>query len=169
MLTHNAVIGLGANLDDPVQKIIDARNRLLKDTAIIALECSSLYLSSPVGDNSQEDFLNCVCFIETHLTAFQLLDLLQSIENEMGRTRNPENQNAPRIIDLDLILFADQQIETQRLTVPHPRLHERRFVLEPLFELMPDRMINQTKNVSQVLTDGRQEGCFVGQALYRIG
>lgn len=130
-----ALIGMGANLDDPVQQIVDARQRLLNWPRTQHARCSSMYLSTPVGYAEQADFINCVLALQTSASAFALLDLMQSIELVLGRVRDKDNQNAPRRIDLDLLYFGDQLIRDARLEVPHPRIAERLFVLKPLAEL----------------------------------
>lgn len=130
-----AFLGLGANLGDPIQQIVDARRCLLCLSGTEALRSSSLYVSSPVGYSEQPNFINCVVALETHDDAHILLDDMQSIEKRLGRVRDASNQNAPRMIDIDLLLYGETQINDPRLIVPHPRMQERLFVLEPLHEL----------------------------------
>ncbi|MCL4160307.1 UNVERIFIED_CONTAM: hypothetical protein GTU68_061763 [Idotea baltica] len=161
-------IGIGANLADPVQQILDARRHLLADSQVHFLECSSLYLSSPVGYQDQADFINCVCQIETDHSAQALLLLTQNIESKLGRQRDLNNRNAPRLIDLDILLHGDQSIQSRALTVPHARMAERLFVLEPIFEISPDLSINGLGKVSMLLENGRASGLFEGQTLYRL-
>ena len=131
---ETAYIGLGANLGD-------ARATLQAALAAIAalpqtrlVRRSSWYRSRPV-ESSGPDYLNAVAEIETALEPLALLDALQSIEHRHGRER--PYKNAPRTLDLDMLLYADRHIETDRLVVPHPRLDERAFVLLPLLELRP--------------------------------
>ena len=129
-----AYLGLGANLGDPVQQLIDARAALYNlDTSLVG-RCSKFYRSAPVGYDAQADFVNCVVELETSATAFELLDAVQAIEISLGRQRVKGNQNAPRTIDVDILLYANDEIDTPRLTVPHPRMLERLFVLMPLSE-----------------------------------
>lgn len=130
-----AYLGLGANLGDPIQQMIDAREALLGLESTLRLRCSSFYVSSAVGYEAQPDFVNCVVEIETNSGALELLDEIQIIENSIGRVRVVGNQNAPRVIDIDLLLFGDQEIDVDRLQVPHPRMRKRLFVLKPLLEL----------------------------------
>lgn len=129
-----AYIGLGGNLGDARQAVLSAFNALdaLVHTTTIAR--SSLYGSSPV-DSSGSDYVNAVAALHTGLNAEALLDALQAIEKAAGRER--PYRNAPRTLDLDILLFADQTIATPRLTVPHPRMWERAFVLQPLAEIAP--------------------------------
>jgi 2-amino-4-hydroxy-6-hydroxymethyldihydropteridine diphosphokinase len=128
-----AYVGLGSNLDDPVRQLLQAFDELdaLPHTRVV--KRSSLFRTSPVGHAAQPDFVNAVARLETRLPAERLLDELQRIEAAHGRRR--PFPNAPRTLDLDLLLFGELQLESERLSVPHPRLHERAFVLAPLVEL----------------------------------
>ena len=129
-----AWIGLGANLGEP-QKAIQSALRLLVNksgTSITAV--SSFYRTAPVGFDDQPDFLNAVARIQTELDSGVLLERLLEIEAEIGRIRTSE-RFGPRVIDLDLLLFGDQIIDSDVLLVPHPRMQLRRFVLEPLAEI----------------------------------
>lgn len=130
-----AYLGLGGNLRDPIQQIVDARGMLRRLSGVSALRCSNFYLSSPVGYEQQADFINCVVEIETCYAPIELLDWMLSIENSLGRRRVIGNQNAARLIDIDLLLYGDQVIDNERLTVPHPRMTNRLFVIKPLLEL----------------------------------
>ena len=129
-----AYVALGANLGDPQRALHDAMDRLatLPGTTVIAR--SSLYRTAPVGTTGP-DFINAVVEIRTALTAPDLLDTLLSIETEAGRER--PWPNAPRTLDLDLLLYGGARIDSPRLTVPHPRMNERAFVLVPLSEIAP--------------------------------
>jgi 2-amino-4-hydroxy-6-hydroxymethyldihydropteridine diphosphokinase len=128
-------VGLGANLGDAVATVRAALDALdaLPQTACIAR--SSLYRSAPV-DAQGSDYINAVARLRTSLSPLALLDELQAIENRFGRER--PYRNAPRTLDLDLLLYDQQRIATPRLTLPHPRLRERAFVLVPLAEIAPD-------------------------------
>ncbi len=131
-----AYLGLGANLGDPVQQLVDARLALEVLPSSIELRCSSFYVSSPVGYEDQADFINCVVELHTSLEPLALLDVMQGIENTLGRKRLVGNQNAPRLIDIDLLLYGNRTIDDECLIVPHPRMAERLFVLKPLLELI---------------------------------
>lgn len=131
-----AYLGLGANLGDPIQQLVDARLALETLPSSVGLRCSSFYASSPVGYDDQPDFINCVIELHTNAEPLDLLDAMQNIENNLGRERFCGNQNAPRLIDIDLLLFGDRKIDDSRLIVPHPRMDERLFVLKPLLELI---------------------------------
>ncbi len=130
-----AWIGLGANLGDPAQAVRDATALLsrLPETRLQA--ASSLYASAPV-DAGGDDYVNAVVQLDTRLDAHALLSELQRIEQLFGRER--PFRNAPRTLDLDLLLYGRSRINDKRLTVPHPRMQERAFVLLPLLELVPE-------------------------------
>ena len=132
--TARAFVGLGANLGEPRRAIAGAIRAIaaLPDTCLVAV--SSLYRSAPV-DAAGPDFLNAVAQISTSLEPLALLRELQAIEQGEGRER--PYRNAPRTLDLDLLLWGDLECRTPTLTLPHPRLHLRGFVLEPLSELAP--------------------------------
>ncbi|WP_374520982.1 2-amino-4-hydroxy-6-hydroxymethyldihydropteridine diphosphokinase [Undibacterium squillarum] len=133
-----ASIGIGANLGDAVQTVQAAIAAIaaLPDTALIA--ASSLYTSAPV-DSSGDDYVNAVIQVETGFTAEALLTALQTLENQHGRER--PYRNAPRTLDLDVLLYGNQEISSTTLQVPHPRMHERAFVLLPLTEIAPETQI----------------------------
>jgi 2-amino-4-hydroxy-6-hydroxymethyldihydropteridine diphosphokinase len=129
-----AYIALGTNLGDRLATLRDAVRRLRALGRIAAV--SSLYETEPVGYREQPPFLNAVVALETTFAPQALMAALLGIERELGRTRS--FPNAPRTIDLDLLLVDDLVIDTPELTLPHPRLHERAFVLIPLAEIAPD-------------------------------
>lgn len=124
-------------MGDPIQQIIDAREALYRLSSSRNGRCSSLYLSSPVGYSQQPNFVNCVLELESTLDPHSLFVCMRDIENSLGRVRHETNQNAARLIDLDLLLFGEQAIDDEVLSVPHPRIGERLFVLKPLAELGP--------------------------------
>ena len=134
-----AYIGLGSNLAEPQSQVEGALSELesLPRSRVIAR--SSLYRSAPVGHAAQPDFINAVAALETALGARGLLRELQAIENRHARSRS--FPSAPRTLDLDLLLFGDERLADADLVVPHPRMHERAFVLEPLLEIAPDALI----------------------------
>ena len=129
-----AWIGIGANLGDAQANVLDALARLALLPATSVLRASSLYRTAPV-DSGGADYINAVACIDTTLAPHALLAALQEIELAHGRER--PYRNAPRTLDLDLLLFGDQTIATESLSVPHPRMHERAFVLAPLTEIAP--------------------------------
>jgi 2-amino-4-hydroxy-6-hydroxymethyldihydropteridine diphosphokinase len=129
-------VGLGSNLADPEEQLNRARFELaeIPDTRLIA--CSGLYQSPPIGPQDQPDFLNAVAHLETRLEAAQMLRELQRIEDAHGRER--EVRWGARTLDLDLLLYGDEIIDTPQLQVPHPEMRRRSFVLYPLQELAPE-------------------------------
>ncbi len=135
-MTVSAFVGLGANLADPQDQVLRALDELgrLPDTALTSR--SSLWHSAPIGYADQPAFVNAVARLETGLSADGLLDELQALESRHGRERS--FKDAPRTLDLDLLLYGEEQRKTERLTLPHPRMHERAFVLKPLLEIAPD-------------------------------
>lgn len=136
---HRAFVALGSNLAQPQVQINQAFDALarLPDTRLVAR--SSSYRSAPVGYAEQPDFINAVACVETQLAPHDLLQSLLGIEQAFGRVR--EFRNAPRILDLDLLLYDDMCLHQPGLTLPHPRMHERAFVLLPLVEIAPDCVI----------------------------
>ncbi len=129
------MIGLGSNLGERDKNIRTALEKM-KEKGIELLRVSSVLETEPYGYTDQPKFLNAVCLVETNLTPDQLLDVLLEIEKEMGRVR--ERKWGPRIIDLDIIFYEDLVLESERLIVPHPDMHNRWFVLAPLAEICPD-------------------------------
>jgi 2-amino-4-hydroxy-6-hydroxymethyldihydropteridine diphosphokinase len=131
-----AFIGLGANLGDPQAQVRRALLALAGLPGMLLVAASSLYRSAPVGHAAQPDFVNAVARIETRLGAQALLGELLATEARFGRVR--QFPDAPRTLDLDLLLYGDRVIAEPGLIVPHPRMHERAFVLAPLAEIAPD-------------------------------
>lgn len=138
-MKHKAFIGLGSNLEDPAAQVLQAMQDIngLPETRVLAR--SSLYRSAPVGYLEQPDFINAVIKIETALAPLALLQALLALEQQHGRTR--EFQNAPRTLDLDVLLYDDLQHHQHGLTLPHPQMHRRAFVLQPLLEISPGCVI----------------------------
>ncbi|MGH9494209.1 MAG: 2-amino-4-hydroxy-6-hydroxymethyldihydropteridine diphosphokinase [Candidatus Sulfotelmatobacter sp.] len=129
-----AYLSLGSNIGDREKHLREAISRLEKPGRIIAV--SSFYETAPVEYTQQSWFLNCAVKLETSLTAPQLLTDILKIEREMGRQRT--QRKGPRTIDIDILLFGDTAMETPELTIPHPSMAARRFVLEPLAEIEPE-------------------------------
>lgn len=129
-----AWLGLGANLQQPLKQLKLALDRLNHSSAVKIVEVSPFYETPPWGDKQQNNFINAVAHIETSLEPLQLLHFLQSIENEMGRSREGRRWG-PRLIDIDLLLFDGYSCNSAELELPHPRMHERAFVLLPLSDL----------------------------------
>jgi 2-amino-4-hydroxy-6-hydroxymethyldihydropteridine diphosphokinase len=131
-----AYVGIGSNLDDPRAQVLEAFQELDQLPHTRLVRRSSLYRSAPVGHTAQPDFVNAVARLETGLPAERLLAELQEIEARHGRKRS--FANAPRTLDLDLLLFGNIELDTPGLRIPHPRMHERAFVLRPLLEISPE-------------------------------
>ncbi|MEK8050197.1 2-amino-4-hydroxy-6-hydroxymethyldihydropteridine diphosphokinase [Ideonella sp. DXS22W] len=138
MAPHEALVGLGANLGDARAALRAALDALAALPGCRVLACSSLYRSAPV-DADGPDFLNAVALLHTPLAPAALLAALHGIEQAQGRAR--PYRNAPRTLDLDLLLHGDHRSQTAALTLPHPRLHQRAFVLLPLLELRPQLQV----------------------------
>ncbi|NYT38530.1 2-amino-4-hydroxy-6-hydroxymethyldihydropteridine diphosphokinase [Allopusillimonas soli] len=133
-------VGLGANLDQPRRHVEQAAQALAASPGVALLRLSPLYRSAPVESNGP-DYVNAVAQVDTRLPPDALLSLLQSIECAHGRQR--PYRNAPRTLDLDLLLYGGRHIDTPVLTVPHPRMHLRAFVLQPLSDLDPGLCLEQ--------------------------
>jgi len=134
-----AFVGIGANLGDPVARVragIAALGALPRTRLVAA---SALYRTAPLGHVAQDDFVNAAALLETDLAPRALLDHLHAIEAAAGRER--PFQDAPRTLDLDLLLYGAETVDEPGLAVPHPRLHERAFALVPVLELDPDCVI----------------------------
>jgi 2-amino-4-hydroxy-6-hydroxymethyldihydropteridine diphosphokinase len=132
-----AFVGIGSNLGEPERQIAAALEQLAAEEGIELVAVSTLEETEPVGYLDQPNFLNGAARIETELPARELLERLLAIESRLGRVRGEGLRFGPRTIDLDLLVYGDERIDQPGLTVPHPRLAERRFALEPLVELAP--------------------------------
>lgn len=137
---HEVYLGLGANLANPVLQLQNAISALhtLEQSTLVAV--SGLYGSRPMGPQDQPDYVNAVAKIHTRLTPLALLDALQQIEQQQGRQRKAERWG-PRSLDLDILLYANHTIASERLTVPHYGLTQREFVLFPLAEIAPELIL----------------------------
>jgi 2-amino-4-hydroxy-6-hydroxymethyldihydropteridine diphosphokinase len=151
-----AVIGLGSNLEDPEAQVRRglAEIAALPETRVTAQ--SSLYRTAPIGLAAQPAFVNACALVETRLAARALLDGLLAIERNHGRVRTVPN--GPRTLDLDIVLYGGAVIEEAGLTVPHPRAHERAFVLAPLVDVWPDATIPGHGRASDLLARTRDQG-----------
>ncbi len=142
-----AVVALGANIGDPKENLDLAIALLREATDVIAV--SQYYSTKPVGGPQQPDYLNAVCIVESELPALDLLSLLHGIEKSLGRERI--EHWGPRTIDLDLIQYGSLLSAADELQLPHPRAHERRFVLEPWLEIEPDAILLTHGKVKELL------------------
>jgi 2-amino-4-hydroxy-6-hydroxymethyldihydropteridine diphosphokinase len=145
-----AYVGLGANLGDREATLLQALELIGAHPDVVVARVSSLRETAPVGYLDQPPFCNGVAAIETSLGARELLDHLLAVERELGRTREGP-RFGPRTIDLDLLLYGSAELDEPGLIVPHPRLHERRFALEPLVELDPTLVVPGRGAVSALL------------------
>lgn len=136
LMPHLAYVALGANLGEPAAQVRAALAALARLPESRLFRASSLYRTAPVGIHGQPDFINAVAALETRLSPHALLAALMETEAHFGRRR--DYPRAPRTIDLDLLLYDDEVIDSPRLCVPHPRMHLRAFVLAPLLEIAPD-------------------------------
>ncbi len=154
-----AHIGLGGNVGDVRATLVAALAAIdgLPGTRVIAQ--SRFYRTAPVGGIAQDDFVNAVARIETRLPAPALLEALFAIERAHGRDRHRERRWGPRTLDLDLLLHGDQRIDAEGLTVPHPRIAERAFVLVPLLEVSPEVMIPGLGAARDALAAIETSGC----------
>jgi 2-amino-4-hydroxy-6-hydroxymethyldihydropteridine diphosphokinase len=145
-------IGLGSNLLQPVDQVRRACDALalLEDTRLVAV--SALFASAPVGPGDQPDYINAVAELETGLSPLTLLAQLQAIEHAHGRERGQIRWSA-RTLDLDILLYGDMVINLPSLQVPHPRMMQRKFVLEPLADLYPDMLFPNGTPMNQALAD----------------
>jgi len=134
---HPAYVGIGSNLGNPVQHVHQAMEDIASEEGIRCVARSSLYRSAPMGPADQPDFINAVVALLTTLSARELLHRMQAIESAHGRVRGRERWG-PRTLDLDLLVYGADRIDDPDLTVPHPGIVERNFVLLPLAELAPD-------------------------------
>ena len=142
-----AVVSLGANVGDPNANLDLAVALLREATEVTAV--SSYLQTKPIGGPEQPDYLNAVAILESELPARDLLAVLNGIETAMGRTR--EVHWGPRVIDLDLIQYGGLLVSDEKLTLPHPRAHERRFVLAPWFEIEPEAILLTHGRISDLL------------------
>lgn len=142
-----AVISLGANIGNPEKQMQLAIAMLREATDVVAL--SSIYATEPVGGPEQPNYLNAICIAESDLPAADLLALLHGIEKTLGRERI--ERWGPRTIDLDLIQYGTILSSAQELELPHPRAHERKFVLEPWYEIEPDAILLTHGKISELL------------------
>lgn len=132
-LLNSVYLSLGTNMGNREENLKTAVQLLNRNESISIEAVSSIYETAPIGFINQSSFFNIALFIQTNLNPMEMLDVCQSIENSLGRVR--DIRWGPRIIDLDILLYNNENIETDRLTVPHPRMFERAFVLVPLLEI----------------------------------
>jgi 2-amino-4-hydroxy-6-hydroxymethyldihydropteridine diphosphokinase len=145
-----AYIGVGSNLADPVAQVLRAGTSLARIADCELRQQSSLYVSAPLGPRDQPDFINAVIALTTRLTPHVLLAALHAIEQQQGRTPGGSKWG-PRVIDLDLLLYGDRRLADPMLTLPHPGIANREFVLRPLREIAPDLTIPGLPGLDELL------------------
>lgn len=150
-MKFEAYLALGSNMGDRESYLMSAIKELQKHSEISIENISSIYETDPIGYTDQDQFLNMVIQIKTNLTAFELLNTTQQIEKKLGRKR--EVKWGPRTLDLDILLYNNENIEAEHLIVPHPRMLERSFVLIPLNEINPDVNILDNGTSISVIID----------------
>jgi len=144
-------IALGSNLAKPVDQVNCALEALAHMPRTKLVVCSAFYRSKPLGPQNQPDFLNAVVALDTELPPEELLDCTQAIEQNQGRVRKLERWG-PRTLDLDMLLYGDRVINTERLTVPHYDMKNREFMLYPLAEIAPELVFHDGESLQTVLT-----------------
>lgn len=152
-----AFIGLGSNLQDPARQLQSALKALASTEGITHVLASPFYRSVAVGPGEQPDYVNAVAALQTCLSPLALLEALQTIEQSHGRVRGALRWTA-RTLDLDLLLFDDAVIESERLTVPHPQMAVRNFVLRPLWDLAPELTLPDGRPIAALLAMCSDEG-----------
>jgi len=154
-----AYLGLGTNMGDRAENLASVRNRLAE--LFVAVESvSPVYISKPWGFKSDHDFFNQVIAIKTEVDAFNLLDLAQEMENKMGRIRSVKGYS-DRIIDIDILFYGNEIISSKPLIIPHPLLHKRMFVLQPMADIAPDfihPVFNKT--IAELMAECEDEPLF---------
>jgi len=153
-------IGLGSNLSEPVKQIKQALEHIAQIEHSELITVSSLYLSKPMGPQDQNNYINAVVALNTTLPALTLLDALQAIENNAGRVRK-ENRWGARILDLDILLYGNQVINNERLTIPHYGMKIREFVLLPLAEISPELVLPDKSKVFDLAANINTNGIKV--------
>ncbi len=163
-----AYIGLGSNLGNS-QTVLNGVVKLLANSEHFCMPVmSSFYQSSPVGYEDQPDFINAVVKVDTSLSAQSLLKFLMAVEKAVGRKRDEKLKDGPRIVDCDLLLFGREEVKTENLVVPHPRMTKRLFVLEPLIEVGPKAFIPGFGYAKALLEEFQEQNLFVDQKITKL-
>ena len=165
-------VGIGSNLGNPTGNCLRAVELISSLNEVKVLQRSSLYRTEPVGFSEQDWFINCVIEIRTTLSVYFLLKILQQIEDDMGRIRTAKW--GPRTVDMDILFYGQDIVEDERLVIPHPELHKRRFVLAPLCEIAPyfvhpafgisvEELLNSLQDRSEVVVIKHSASVISGQ------
>jgi 2-amino-4-hydroxy-6-hydroxymethyldihydropteridine diphosphokinase len=160
MRGRRAYVGLGANLGDPPAQLREALRLIGARPGLRVVATSQLYRSAPLGPGEQPDYCNAVCVVDTDLNPDRLLTHLHQVERQMGRERPPQRW-APRLIDLDLLHYERVTMKTSRITLPHPEMHKRNFVLTPLAEVAPELELPGLGSVAELATALGRDGLVV--------
>ena len=147
-----AYIGLGSNLEEPVEQLQGAIEALNQNPEIEVTAVSHFYRNPPMGPQDQPDYVNAAAEVKVDLGPYELLHVMQSIEDDHGRVRQGERWG-PRTLDLDLLLYGEEFLDDPRLTVPHPGISKRPFVLKPLADISPDLVIPGLGSIENLLED----------------
>lgn len=157
-MSSHVYIGIGSNLDNPVKQTLSAVRHLQQTPHINVEQTSPWYQSQAIGPKGQPDYINGVCHITTTLSPLELLDALQEIEKAHHRERHVKW--GPRTLDLDILLFDDIRVQTERLTIPHPELLNRNFVLYPLTDVAPTIILPNNMPLRVFINQVTQEGLW---------
>ncbi|QDI91534.1 2-amino-4-hydroxy-6-hydroxymethyldihydropteridine diphosphokinase [Salicibibacter halophilus] len=163
---NTAYVALGSNIGDRTGYLQKALREMSQEQTIELFSISSIYETEPVGLEAQPYFLNMAVALKTNDSADFLLAKLQSIELRLDRVRNKE-QNGPRTMDLDILLFNDENMEKNRLCIPHPRMHERAFVLVPMSEIAPHQVVPTYNQTIKHILDSKPEGFRKGVRVWK--
>lgn len=158
-----AYIAIGSNISDPIAQAKQAIEALDNHPHIKLIRYSSLYSSTPMGPQDQPDYINAVVEIQTELSPLALLDSTQAIEQQQGRVRKEERWG-PRSLDLDILLYGDQVIDNERLTVPHYGMKVREFVIYPLYEIAPNLSLPDGVELKSLINSVDRNGLSIWQA-----
>ena len=158
-MSVTAYVALGSNLENPGMQLQRAVDEIASVPEIELSSCSQLYLSDPVGPEGQPDYCNAVVKLETTLEPIELLDAMQAIEQNHGRVRSV--RWGPRTLDLDILLYGHQVIESERLTIPHYQMHVRNFVLCPLADISPELIMPNGTILDFLVEENGREGLSV--------
>ena len=158
-MSVTAYVALGSNLENPGMQLQRAVDEIASVPGIELTGCSQLYLSDPVGPEDQPDYCNAVVKIETTLEPLALLDAMQAIEQNHGRVRSV--RWGPRTLDLDILLYGNQVIESERLTIPHYQMHVRNFVLCPLTDISPELVMPNGTSLQALVKENGHKGLSV--------
>lgn len=144
-MTAHVVLSMGSNIGDRRSYLVKAVQDVAQIPQISILQTSAVYETKPVGNTDQRNFYNIVVTLQTDLEPHVLLREIQAIEKAHGRTRNPHDQNAPRTLDIDIVDYAGLHVEDADLVLPHPRAHQRAFVLVPWLEIEPEAKLDDVR------------------------